>query len=125
MYTQIWNKYLPIIKILLKRSVASDQLLNLNITDFERAGVARKSGYKFNIHFVNGRVDNIINTSPLAKDLAAVMLQDPTVVELMKHNDYHLNMTAKFVIGIKHIAKASEQPDTNVNDTAEVEAAAR
>ena len=36
MYTQIWNKYLPIIRILLKRSTGSDQTLNLNATDFER-----------------------------------------------------------------------------------------
>ena len=38
MYNHIWKKYLPIIKILLKKSVAEEQVLALNRVDFERAG---------------------------------------------------------------------------------------
>ena len=44
MYTQIWSKYLPIIKILLKRSANGNQTLELNRIDFERAGTGRKAG---------------------------------------------------------------------------------
>lgn len=110
MYTQIWNKYLPIIKILMKRSVNEDQVLSLNVTDFERAGAARKSGYKFLIIFSNGRVDNILSASPLAKDLAAMLLQESATRELIMQNDYQINMTAKFQLGIKHMGKiASEE----------------
>lgn len=108
MYTQIWSKYLPIIRILLKKSAANDQVLNLNITDFERAGLARKAGYKFNILFSNGRVDNIISTSELAKDLASELLQDAVVKELFARNDYQISMNAKFQLSIKFIAKEVE-----------------
>jgi len=101
MHTQIWNKYLPIIKILMKRSVNSDQVLDLNVTDFERAGIARKSGYKFMIQFSNGRVDNVISSIPLAKDLASAMLEDAAVKELLQQNDYQITMNAKYQLGIK------------------------
>lgn len=105
MYTQIWNKYLPIIRILLKRSTGSDQTLNLNSTDFERAGATRKSGYKFHINFVNGRVDNIISASPIARDLADVLLQDAMVKELFSRADYYFTMDAKFNLGIRFAAR--------------------
>ena len=81
MYTQIWNKYLPVIRILMKRAAASEQQLNLNVSDFERTGATRKSGYKFNILFCNGRVDNVISDYPIAKDLAATLLQDASAMD--------------------------------------------
>ena len=103
MHTQIWNKYLPIIKILLKRSASGDQLLDLNLTDFERAGIARKSGYKFTIQFSNGRVDNVISAVPLAKDLANALMEDASVKELLLKNDYQVSMNPKYQIGIKFV----------------------
>jgi len=34
MFTQTWKKYLPVILIMLKRSVNGDQSLSMNHTDF-------------------------------------------------------------------------------------------
>ncbi len=103
MYTNVWNKYLPIIRILLKKSVHADQSLDLNLSDFERAGIARKSGYKFNIVFSKGRVDNVIISSPLASNLAQVLLGDPVIKELFMNHDYHVNMNTKFQLAMKRI----------------------
>ena len=111
MYTNVWNKYLPIIRILLKKSAAADQTLDLNLPDFERAGIARKSGYKFNIVFSKGRVDNVIISSPLASNLAQVLLGDPVIKELFMKNDYHVGMNTKFQMSFKCIA-AVEEPVT-------------
>lgn len=126
MYTQVWNKYLPIIHILMKRAVATDQLLDMNVIDFERSGAARKSGYKFTILFNDGRVDNVISSSPLAKDLAVTLLQDPRVKELLSQNDYHFHMTAKFQLGIRFIARAplAEKAVPVIGEEAAVDAAA-
>lgn len=107
MYTQIWNKYLPVIRILMKRAAASEQLLNLNASDFERSGATRKSGYKFNIFFCNGRVDNVISAWPIARDLADTLLQDAAAKELLSGNDYQISMSAKFQLGIKLMARPS------------------
>jgi hypothetical protein len=42
MFVQTWIKYLPVIKILLKRSVNGDQTLAMNASDFQRAAGGRK-----------------------------------------------------------------------------------
>ena len=113
MHTQILDKYLPVIKILLKKSVHSDQTLNLNIQDFERAGLARKSGNKFNLHFQNGRADNAINASPLAKDFASTLLGDDMIKDLFKGGEYEVSMNNKYQLGIKCLHKAEEAHSAN------------
>jgi len=104
MYIQVWNKYLPIIKILIKRAVTGDQTLDMNRSDFERAGCARKSGYKFTIEFKKGRVDNVIVGFPLASNLASVLLQDETIKNLFLKNDYQVSLNTKFQLTIKYTA---------------------
>jgi hypothetical protein len=116
MYTQVWSKYLPILRILLKKSVAGEQLFNLNISDFEKLGAARKAGYKFNIHFSKGRVDNVISSSEMAKDLAATLLQDATIKDLFMANDYTISMNTKFQLTIKFIPRLSAEPVALVSD---------
>ena len=106
MYTHIWNKYLPIIRILLKKSASGDQTLNLNRIDFERAGTGRKAGYKFTIQLNNGRVANVISTSPLAMDLAAVLLEDAVVKELVRTNNYEVSLNTKFQVSMKNTTPA-------------------
>jgi hypothetical protein len=109
MHTQIWDKYLPVIKILLKKSASEAQTLNLNVQDFERAGLARKSGNKFNLHFQNGRADNAINASPLAKDFASTLLGDDAVKNLFKDGEYELSLNNKYQLGIKCLHKAEAE----------------
>ncbi len=116
MYTNVWNKYLPIIKILLKRAKNGDQVLDLNFSDFERAGIGRKAGYKFNIEFSKGKVHNVIINLPLASNLSSLLLQDAMVKELFMNNDYHISMNTKFQLGIKQI------PINNSEDAHEHEA---
>ena len=121
MHTQIWDKYLPVIKILLKRSANSDQTLSLNVEDFERAGIARKAGNKFNLHFVNARADNAINASPLAKDFATTLLGDSMVKELFTGAEYELSMNTKYQLSIKCLQKAPVQ-ETTADDAEPVSA---
>ena len=107
MYTQVWTKYLPIIKILLKRSATGEQTLDMNRIDFERAGSGRKAGYKFTIEFRKGRVSNLISSSPLATNLAAVLLQDPVVKDLVQKIDYDISLNTRFQLHIKNLSTAT------------------
>jgi hypothetical protein len=111
MYTVIWSKYLPIIRILLKRAVNAEQVLDLNRIDFERAGSARKAGYKFMIELNKGRVGNIISGIPLAADLAFVMQNDEATKPLLLINNYTLHLNTKFKLTIKctSIPKIAEE----------------
>jgi hypothetical protein len=122
MYTNVWNKYLPIIKILLKRAKNGDQVLDLNFSDFERAGIGRKTGYKFNIVFSKGKVHNVIINLPLASNLSSLLLQDAMVKELFMHNDYHISMNTKFQLGIKQLPlEETESANEEEAEVAETE----
>lgn len=107
MHTQFWSKYLPVIRILLKRTAAGDQVLDLNRMDFEKAGLSRKAGYKFSIELVNGRVANLISGSPLATELAAVLLEDPTTLALITENDFILSLNTRFQLSLKRTGTLS------------------
>jgi len=116
MYTQTWSKYLPIIKILLKKSIKGDQILNMNETDFRRAGAGRKVGYKLNVQFSNGRANNIINSQQLAKDLSFTLLEDDVIKELFTQNEYHISMNTKFQLDIKFIPKVPVEEEASIEE---------
>ena len=103
MYTYIWNKYLPVIRILLKKSSNGDQLLNLNRDDFERAGTGRKAGYKFTIEFTDGKVSNVISGSDLASHLASAMLEDAATKLVLQTGLFQVILNTKFQLAIKNI----------------------
>ena len=101
MYNHIWRKYLPIIKILLKKSRTEDQVLMLNRVDFEKAGTGRKAGYKFTIEFTDGKVGNVISGSPLAMNLAEVILEDQAAKDILIENNFEVSLSTKFQLTIK------------------------
>lgn len=102
MFISAWSKYAPVIRILLKRSVNGDQVLDLERAEFERAGIGKKTTYKFNIEFSNGRLQNFAGSSNLAKDLATVLLQDEVIKKLTTENDYTVSLNTRFQIVIKY-----------------------
>ncbi len=111
MYTHIWKKYLPIIRILMKKSISEEQVLDLNRIDFERAGTGRKAGYKFKIEFSDGRVGNVISDSTLAMHLAQVILEDESAQEIINENDFVISLNTKFQLTVKNKSKEIEAGD--------------
>ena len=105
MYNHIWKKYLPIIKILMKKSVSEEQTLSLNRVDFERAGTGRKAGYKFSIEFTDGKVGNVISGSPLAMHLAQVILEDEGARQILSEHNFEVSLNTKFQLAIKNLVK--------------------
>ncbi len=105
MYTHIWKKYLPIVKILMKKSIKDVQVLDLNRVDFERAGSGRKAGYKFNIEFTDGKVGNVISGSPLAMNLAQVVLEDDAAKQILNEHNFEVSLNTRFQLTIKNVEK--------------------
>jgi hypothetical protein len=108
MFFQAWNKYLPIIKILMKRSNTGDQTLDMNKTDFERAAGGRKAKFTFNVTLHKGRIQNITSPSPVAKDLATLLQEDEMTRVLVRQIDYQFAMNSSFQLTIKNLTPAAE-----------------
>ena len=124
MYTQLWNKYLPVVRLLLKKSLNAEQTLAMNTLDFERAGAGRKTGYKFMVHFIRGRISNVTGDAVLAKDLAHILLQDEGVKKLLTDNECSITLTPKYQLIFKCLHRAEPPAEAPVSaDLALVEEA--
>ena len=106
-FVQTWNKYLPIIKILMKRSVNGQQMLEMNSTDFQRAAGGKKVKFSFSIELVKGRMRNILAPPPLARDLITALEQDETTLAMMRKQEYEFTMSSDFKLKIKNCSPAA------------------
>jgi len=112
MYTHIWSKYLPVIKILLKKSVAGEQKMGLNRTDFEKGNKTRKPACSFNIELVNGRFGTV-SQSAAAKDLVTTLLEDDVSKPLVRQNHYKISLNSDFQLTITNITPVAEAVTTD------------
>lgn len=109
MFSQAWNKYLPIIKILMKRATnGSSQSLDMNKTDFERAAGGRKAKFTFNVTLHKGRIQNVASPSPVAKELATILQEDEMTRVLVRQYDYEFSVNGGFQLTIKNITPPVE-----------------
>ena len=87
----------------MKRALVAEQILTLNAPDFERAGMRRKSGYKFSFSLKAGKLQNVIVDLPLASSLAAVLQEDKVVCEVTQGNEFYFALSPKYELTIRHI----------------------
>ena len=92
----------------MKRSLVAEQVLALNAPDFERAGMKRKSGYKFSFGLKDGKLKNVIIDVPLASSLATVLLEDKVVSELIQTKEFFLSLSHKYELTIRNVPHPEE-----------------
>jgi hypothetical protein len=126
MYTTTWNKYLPVIRILLKRAVTAEQKMDLSRIDFESGGSrTRKLACSFSIDLEKGRFIKL-SQSVAAKSLLAVLLEDDVAKALLLQNQYHIALNAGFQLSIKNAnpPQATTPGDAPVSEAASQEVSA-
>lgn len=106
-----WVKYIPIIRILLKRSLKEEQKLEMNSIDFTRAAGGKKVKFDFSFSLLNGRLENMDPATPLGKSLIAALDDDSVTRQFIRSNHLHLSMNKHFQLMIRNItpAPASEE----------------
>jgi hypothetical protein len=107
MYSYTWKKYLPVIRILLKRAADTEQTVTLNRTDFERTTKLRKPACSFAVEIVKGRL-SAINQSVPAKDLLGILHEDEVAKSLLRQHHYTISLNSDFLLSIKNITPAPE-----------------
>ena len=109
MFSLIWKKYLPVIIILLKKVKQNEQVLPMNLSDFERASGGKKVKFSFNsLEINNGKLNTQIKCPEIAKDLAQVLLQTPKSIELLADLKLNFSLTNDCVLTIKTLEEAEE-----------------
>jgi hypothetical protein len=116
MYTYTWKKYLPVIRLLLKRSVTGDQMMNLNRIDFEKGSRARKPSCSFEINVNNGRLQSLKAPAP-AKDLMDILMADDIAKKLLRGNHYMITLNSDFELRLKHFPAEVQEELANIPPT--------
>lgn len=118
MYTQVWIKFLPVIRIMIKRSIAEQQLVKTNRTDFDKAGGGRKVGYNFAVEIASGKSISR-PTSLIAQDLITVLLQDEATMATLKKHSFAFEMNTKCELQIR--CTSATQVAVDLEDTVTVD----
>jgi hypothetical protein len=108
MYVQVWRKYLPVIKLLLKKSAAGDQVLEMSGIDFTRAAGGKKVKFTFDVQLVNGRLYQVDKQAALVKDLVQILQEDEAAKKLMVQQELQLTMGSNFQLKIKNTTPVQE-----------------
>jgi hypothetical protein len=122
MFLQTWNKYVPVIKILLKRSLNAEQTLYMNSSDFQRASGGKKVKFTFSIQLTKGRLMAGQNFPHIAKDLVSVLQQDSTTNKFIQQHELEFAVNSNFELYIKNntlAEKPVEQTDQEITETNE------
>jgi len=102
MYTKVWQKYLPFVRIILKRSLKEEQTFDMNRIDFERAAGGKKAGFRYTLKLVNAELHNIV-PSQIAKDMMSVFMQDPVIKSTLQKGTFEIGLNTKCQLNMKCI----------------------
>jgi len=108
MYTYTWKKYLPVIRILLKRPAGTDHTVSLNRTDFEKTTKLRKPVCSFSVELGKGRLVGV-NPPAAAKDLLAILQEDAVANQLIRQHQYSISLNSDFILTVKNISTAAAE----------------
>ncbi|MEO6150910.1 MAG: hypothetical protein ABIP28_12160 [Mucilaginibacter sp.] len=117
-YLTTWKKYIPVIRLHLKKSLTAEQSFKLNIQDFESAGDRGKSGYTFSITMDNGKVTNNIGGSAVARDLFEALKADEVIKSILQEKTVKISVGKTFVLSIKTSHVSSYKPAVSAESIA-------
>ena len=100
-FAAVWTKYMPAIKILLKKAAVTDQVLTFNRSDFERAAGIKKSGYRFVVNFNKDRPANLFSGNDIVQAFISALLENPASRALLSESDYSFSFSSKYQLQIK------------------------
>lgn len=112
-FTGVWSRYLPAIRILIKKAITAEQVITINQSDVERAVGIKKSGYRFSINFIDGRPDQLYSNNDIAQAFISALAEDETIKEYLANNNYIFSFNSKYQLQIKINLKQKKvvQPD--------------
>lgn len=108
MFVQVWRKYLPVIRILLKKAAADDQVLDISSIDFTRAAGGRKVKFTFDAHLTNGKLAIADKQTSLANDLITVLQEDEQAKKILARQLFELSLNNSFQLKLKNTTPAEE-----------------
>ena len=89
----LWTKYLPAIRILLKKAVNEEQQFTLSKIELQAVDNRKNVNFSFNLEISNGKVESSLGVSQMGKDLFHVLNGDLLVRRFMLDKKIMIQMT--------------------------------
>jgi hypothetical protein len=109
MFSQTWNKYLPVLKILLKRSLNEEQTLMMDASDFQRAAGGRKIKFSYSVTLYKGRLQTMDKPSAVAKEFVTILQEDDTIRQFIRQYDIEFSLNNAFQLSIRTITPSAAE----------------
>jgi hypothetical protein len=100
-FLTLWAKYLPVIRILLKRSINEEQQVALDKMELNSVDNRKNANYSFDLEILKGKVQNNIGGKGIGKDLIRVLSSDPVVSDFMNDKNITIRMGKNFQLTLK------------------------
>ena len=97
----LWTKYLPAIRILLKKAVNEEQQFTLSKIELQSVDNRKNVNFSFNLEISNGKVENSLGVSQMGKDLFSVLNGDLLVRRFMLDKKIMIQMTRSSLLTFK------------------------
>jgi hypothetical protein len=88
----LWTKYLPAMRILLKKAMTEEQLA-FSKRELQAVDNRKNVNLSFNLEISNGKVESTLGISPMGKDLFNVLNGDLLVRNFMVDKKIVIQMT--------------------------------
>lgn len=109
-YTQLWKKYLPVIRLLLKKTADSEQKLQIYKHEFVSTGAKNKLGYIFNLEIVNGKAINKSAALASSFDLLNVLNENELTSEWLKGKSVKISVNKACELSMQLVNKPEVAP---------------
>ncbi|HWK07974.1 MAG TPA: hypothetical protein VNS58_30305 [Puia sp.] len=100
-FLTLWMKYLPAIRILLKKSLNEDQQISLGKMELATLDNRKNANFSFNLAITKGKVENTIGVAAIGKDLFSVLSNDSIIKSFMDDKNISIQMTRASLLTLK------------------------
>jgi hypothetical protein len=100
-FLALWTKYLPAIRILLKKAVNEEQQITLSKMELQSVDNRKNVNFSFNLAISKGKVENSVGVPAMGKDLFNVLTNDQLVRNFMLDKNIMIQMTRASLITFK------------------------
>ena len=100
-FLALWTKYLPAIRIMLKKAINEEQQITLSKMELQSVDSRKNVNFSFDLTINNGKVENSINVAQIGKDLFTVLNGDPAVRNFMLEKKVSIQMSRASLLTFK------------------------
>lgn len=99
-YWALWTKYLPAIRILLKKAIAEEQQMAVGKLELQSVDTRKNVNFSFIMEIHHGKIENSLKVHALGKDLFSVLNGDPVARAFLRDKNVVFELTKATMLKI-------------------------